>query len=253
MELTTARPRRARRPVRFSDPSPFGYIHLAAAVAPPRRPGPPVPGPSPARAALLDRCTALARDLEDLDTVTSATVYRATVIPPVTSGASPATHAALHPARYDVAVLIETPTPAAIGEVQDTAAYRSLLGAIEAAARDRHVMTARCHRQIADVDRTRQGLFLFNYLAADPARAELAVAVWEHLAAWYAANTGLTNSTLLAPLGEADYALVNHARWDTSVARFMARQFTRPSFWTDIVATLRANHLTAMPILYRLA
>ncbi|TKA01939.1 hypothetical protein [Actinacidiphila oryziradicis] len=73
-------------------------------------------------------------------------------------------------------------------------------------------MTARCARSIGDVDKSRPGLFLFNYFVAeDP---EVALERWEHLAGWYAPETGLDNSTVLQPTGEADYAFVNHARWE---------------------------------------
>ena len=85
-------------------------------------------------------------------------------------------------------------------------------------------------RRVGDADQTRPGLFLFNYFAGDdPA---LAVEVWDYLAGWYEAETGLDNSTLLEPLeGErSEYVLINHARWDGNLLLFMARQLPRKSF-----------------------
>ena len=112
-------------------------------------------------------------------------------------------------------------------------------------------MTARCPKRIGDVDKTCQGLFLFNYFVADD--AGVALQLWDYLAGWYAVETGLDNSTLLEPLGDADYVFVNHARWDHSLPHFMLRQLTKPSFRTYMLANLQANRTGAMPILYRLA
>jgi hypothetical protein len=112
-------------------------------------------------------------------------------------------------------------------------------------------MTARCVKRVGDVDKTRQGLFLFNYFVADDAR--VALQLWDYLAGWYAVETGLDNSTLLEPLGQADYVFVNHARWDDSLPRFLLHQLTKPSFRTYMLANLQANRTGAMPILYRLA
>ena len=53
--------------------------------------------------------------------------------------------------------------------------------------------------------------------------------------------------------GDADYVFVNHARWDDSLPRFMVRQMAKPSFFTYMLANLRANRTGAMPVLYRLA
>ena len=88
-----------------------------------------------------------------------------------------------------------------LGEVQATEPYRFLVEAVTEAATEVHVMPARCPKRVGDVDKTRQGLFLFNYFIADD--AAVALQLWEHLAGWYAVETGLANSTLLEPLGDA--------------------------------------------------
>jgi hypothetical protein len=77
----------------------------------------------------------------------------------------------------------------------------------------------------------------------------------EYLAGWYEAETGLDNCTLLTPLeGEqSGYVLINHARWDGSLPLFMARQLPKKSFRSYMLANLKAHHLAAMPVLYRLA
>lgn len=246
MDLKLVNPQAKYAKVTLIDPPPLGYIHLAAAVDPP--PGPtPIPGKSPRKAALLIRLRSLARQLETLTTVERASVYRAILIAPPAGF----TKAGTHVARYDVVALIETTSPEVLGEVQATEPYRLLVEAVTEAATDVHVMTARCPKRVGEVDKTRQGLFLFNYFVADD--TAVALQLWEHLAGWYAVETGLDNSTLLEPLGDADYVFVNHARWDDSLPRFLLRQLTKPSFRTYLLANLQANRTRAMPILYRLA
>ena len=243
-ELALVKEKAKWRSVQWRQPLATGYIHVAAAVDPPRQPGPPFPRRSERRAAMLNRLKQTAAALERLQAVERATLYRAVLVPP-------AEPAAAHPARFDVAALIETASTEAIGAVQGSGAYRELVDTVQDGARDMHVMTARCARLIADVDKSRRGLYLFNHFAAED--AGLALELWERLAGWYVAETGLDNSTLLQPIGAADYVFVNHARWDHGLLRLMLEQFARPSFWTYVRANLRANRTVAMPVLYRLA
>jgi hypothetical protein len=148
-------------------------------------------------------------------------------------------------------VLVETTAPEVIGEVQTSEPSELLLEAVQEAATDLHIMAARCIKRVGDVDKTRQGLFLFNYFVAED--AQVALRLWDHLAGWYAVETGMDNSTLLAPIGDADYVFVNHLRWDYGLPRLMVRQFAKPSFRSYVLANLGANRTGSMPLLYRLA
>jgi hypothetical protein len=195
----------------------------------------------------LSRLKTLAGQLEDLETVVKATVYEGVLIPPTVGYAR---HAAKHPARFDVVALVETNSPEVIGDVQASEPYKLLLEAVEGAAADTHVMTARCSRYIGDVDKTRQGLFLFNYFVADD--PEVALKLWDHLAGWFVGATGLNNSTVLEPIGDSDYVFVNHGRWDISLPQFMVRTFAKPSFRRFVVTNQWVNRTGAMPLLYRL-
>jgi hypothetical protein len=244
MRIVNARPR--YRPVPLVEPPGFGYLYVAAAVDPPT--GPPVVRRSDRREQLLARLKPLAGRLADAPSVVRATVYRARVVPPPPAYAR---RNARRIARYDVAVLVETTSPAVLDKVRQAEKYRELLEAVRAAARDVHVMDATCAKCVGDVDKSRQGLFLFNhFVAEDP---DVALQLWDYLADWYRIETGLDNSTLLTPIGAADYVFVNHARWDYSLPRFMVHQFTKPSFFSYVRANLQANRVGAMPILYRIA
>jgi hypothetical protein len=247
MELTIVNPDPKYARVRLIEPPPTGYLLLAAVVEPPLG-RTPFPRRSPRKAALLSELKAHAASLERLEAVTKATVYRAALVPPTNPDAQ---RMAARPARYDVVVLVETATVDAIGEAEASPEYRKLHDTLAGAAREEFVMPACCLRRVGDVDKTRPGLFLFNYFVAeDPS---VALDLWEHLAAWYAAETGLDNSTLLGPIGPSDYVFVNHARWDMSLPRFAVTQFGKRSFFTYVLANLRANRVAAMPVLYRLA
>lgn len=241
MHLQIVNPNPKYAPPPFGSTPPWGYIYIAAAVAPPS--GAPFLRRDARRAALLGRLKQFAAELELLPAVRSVTVYRAVLVPPAGRGT--------RPARYDVAVLIEASSPDALDDIRATDPYRRLLGAVTDVTSELHVMAARCVRSLGDVDRSRPGLFLFNHFIAGD--AEVALALWEHLAGWYVRETGLDNSTLLEPIGDADYVLVNHARWDKGLLHLAVEQLCKRTFRSYVVANLRANHIVAMPVLYRLA
>jgi hypothetical protein len=88
---------------------------------------------------------------------------------------------------------------------------------------------------------------LFNHFTADDPVA--AVRVWEELAGWYIAKTGVDNSTLLQPTSEGPYAVVNYVRLPHGATRFLLAQLSRPSFHTYVRRTLRDNGMAALPIL----
>ena len=66
-----------------------------------------------------------------------------------------------------------------------------------------------------------------------------------------AVETNLDNSTLLTPLDDADFVFVNHARWDHGVPWVMVQQLTKRTFRSFVLANLKANRTTAMPVLYK--
>src|SRR5215211_1815077 len=257
MELNIVNPDPRYSPVNLIEPTTLGYIHLAAEVRP--RPMPPqrlpfVPN-GREKAELLGRLKMLANSLEQLESVEKTTVFDAVAIPPTSRFSSYLKERAdsIHLARFDVVVLIETASPEVAREVQQTPDYRGLVDALESEARDMHVMVARNAKRIGDVEKTRDGLFLFNYFVADD--ANVALELWDYLAGWYEVETGLDNSTLLVPLEDeaSDYLAINNARWDGSLPRLLFRQLSKKSFRTYMLANMEANRVGAMPILYRLA
>ncbi|HZQ34653.1 MAG TPA: hypothetical protein VFD32_01890 [Dehalococcoidia bacterium] len=246
LQIVNPDPRYA--PARLIEPAPYGYLHIAARVHP--RPLPFWPN-GRAKAALLARLKRLARRLQQHDAVREVTVFDALAMPPLGRLPYVREHQrSIHLARFDVAVLIETSSPAAVPDVRQDADYQALLGALRGEAADLHVLAARNAKRIGDVDHRRRDTFLFNHFVADDARVMFAL--WDYLAGWYTTETGLDNSILLMPLeGErSDFLAVNHASWHQGLLRVMWRQFAKRSFWSFVQPNLAANHVGAMPVLY---
>jgi hypothetical protein len=267
MRLEITGPRERYQPARLGAPTPHGYVHLAAKVDPPRGPIPLVPR-SAAREALFTHLRPLADTLRRTPGVLAVTLYRAVLLPQagamppgleVAGGASPTSPdasadlaGAVGGVSFDVAVLVTTDTVEGLPVVMASRAYRDLVAALAERATAVQEVAARCARRVGDVDQVRPGgIYIFNHFRAeDPA---VALELWQHIAGWYAAETGLDNSIVLEPLAPAPYTFVNHARWDCALPTLARRQFGKASFRTYVLANLRAHHVVAMPGLYRLA
>lgn len=234
------------------EPRPTGFIYLAGTVAPS-----PLPFvlPNARRRKLLAEVKDLARALAQMDRVQQVRVFRAIVRPPTARFSRYLKQRAgtLHPADYDVMVLVEAESPEAARAIRHAPACRAIEEALTRSAQSTFVMVARNAKRIADVDATRPGLYLFNHFAADEPATMLVL--WDYLAGWYVAETGLRNSEALVPLpGErTDYAVVNWARWDSSPLVHFWSQLSKRSFWRYVTGNLEANHAASMPIYCRLA
>jgi hypothetical protein len=233
--------------VKLIEPTNLGYIYVAAEVNPRLAPFGRI---GRQKADLLAQLRAIARPLEQLDSVEKVTIFDAIAFPPPTSYVREHLDTIRVP-RYDVVVLIETRSILAAREVQASPAYQALIDALQSAARQMYVITARNAKRISDVDKTRPGVYLFNYFVGDD--PDVVLQLWDYLAGWYTEETGLDNSTLLAPVdGERkDYVAINNARWDSSLPGIALGQLTKPTFRSYVQANLDANHVGAMPVLYR--
>lgn len=223
-------PRNSPEPDRtgFLDPHPYGYVYVGARVAPPRHGA--LVRRDTDRERALARFRVLADELEELPPVVSTTVYEAVLMPPLEG--SPG---------YDAVLLVTVAAPDRVADVLDSEAYRQLDGEL--------VMTARNTRRIGVTGDDPSATYLLNHFTApDPERA---VAVWEELARWYVDKTGVDNSTLLQPLDDAPYTLVNHVRLPGGPVRFLLAQLIRPSFFKRVRAALRAEGMSALPVFYR--
>ena len=225
-------------------PPPYGYLLFGATVAPPK--GPPIIRPNDTRTSVLARVSELLAPVGQLEPVVRATGYRALVIPPVRP---PAFRPDVEPPRYDVMVLVETESPGSLAEISGSPAVSALRTLLHESASRLREVRARCVKAIADFDKPPAGTYLFNFWAAED--TEMALEVFDHLAPWFQAKTGLRNSTVLQSIGDDEFAFVNHARWDEHLLAVAARQLARPSFYRFVRPTLKANHIEVYPALYR--
>jgi hypothetical protein len=234
------------RPPTFLPPPPSGWLYLAASVAPPQ--GPPFVRRNARRAAVLAGLTGLVDAVSDVPRVTRVSVFRAVLIPPVGRGVRT-------PARFDVAVLVRTESVDDLDAVRTAVPLEQMRQVLHDASATVHEIGARCSRLLGEVEHERRGLYLFNHFTAASGAVDesSATQLWEHLAGWYVAETGLRNSTLLAPVEPDDYLFVNHASWRTGPLRLALAQFRKQSFRSYVRANLAANRVVAMPVLYRLA
>lgn len=149
-------------------------------------------------------------------------------------------------------MLVETHTPEAAVALRESAPVREAVADHEATAGHVHVVAARNGRRIGDVDKSRDGVFLFNYFHG-PSPEEM-VQVWEYTAGWFTHHTRLDNSVLLVPIeGErSPYTVIHHCRWD-GLLDIVPHLAFRPSLRRYVGANFDANAIVPMPVLYRLA
>lgn len=228
--------------VRLAEPAPHGYVHVGLTsgrwLLPPAL-------PSRRRRRMLARLQELAALLRGHPDVRRADVFRGYLRPPGSSNPAPDQSApTLLP---DAVLLVETTTSETASSVLEHPALQALLADRSTA----HAFAASNVRRIGAVDHDRQGVFLFNYFSADDVASNLHA--WQHTAGWFQEETGLDNSTVLAPLapGAGEHTLVNHCRWDRPRDVLPSLAFKR-SFRTYVLHTFARNRVTPRPLLYRL-
>jgi hypothetical protein len=229
------------------EPTTSGYLLIAAEVD--RRPMF-LPNSRPKR-RLLRRLKEQVASLRADDRVLEANAFDGLLAPPG-RGELLKQRPEVPVARFDLAVLVETISPAAAGELEAEPPWGELVATIQAASRRSYHLRGHNVRRMGPVDHHRQGVFLFNYFYAD--RTDRNLAAWQYTAGWFRDQTGLDNSTVLVPddTSEPRYRLVNHARWDRLRDVLPSLLFKR-SFRTYVLAHFQANGVAAMPVLYRLA
>lgn len=237
----------------IGEPTGYGYIHIGVTVDPIPMPLTPLVPPNRKKTALLYQLPEMMNDLQEQPVVERATAFNAVALPLQFRHPYIKTHAdSVRRATFDVAILIETSSPETISEVQNSSGYHSLDNLLRETSDNLHVMTASNTRCVADVEKTPDGLYLFNHFVAED--AAILPPLFEYLAGWYQAETGLTNSTLLTPMDgtASDFCAVNHARWDYGLLRLLKNQLLKRSFRAYVLANLKRHSVGAMPVLYRL-
>jgi hypothetical protein len=233
---------------RLAQPAGSGYVLLAAEVDPH-----PFPWPSRTKRHLIEDCLRWCANIAQEPGVLEAVTFRAILFPPISKpDFLRRRRSQIRRARFDLVVLVETDSVARAEALVSSGCWRVLEAHVRDEAGLVDVVTASNAKRIGTVDHRRDGVFLFNYLYADSLAQNLAV--WEYTAGRLQKETGLDNSTVLAPTQPdlSQYTLINHCRWDRLSDILPSLVFKR-SFREFVLAHFDANDTAPMPILYRLA
>jgi hypothetical protein len=234
---------------RLTQPAGSGYVLLAAEVDA----HPPFLWASPTKRQLIEDCTRWCARIAEEAGVLEAVTFKALLSPPIGEpGFLRRRRDQFHRARFDLVLLVETDSVERAEDLFAEGAFRALEAHVRDAASHVYVVTAANAKRIGAVDHSRDGVFLFNYFYAESLAQNLAV--WEYTAGWFQKETGLDNSTVLAPTQPdlSQYTLINHCRWDGLADVLPALIFKR-SFRDFVLAHFDANDTAPMPILYKLA
>lgn len=237
--------------IEYETPNTSGYVLLLAEI---ERPFPLKPN-SKHKKAIIAEAKALCEQLNGLDEVVSAHILDAFIIPP---GNKPGRkilekdHPDVHIAAYDLVVQIETKDVDSIQTLQNSTIFKQLVELLKNATQYFRTVVAKNVRKIGEVDKNRNGVFLYNFFYA--ADREGVLPVWEYTGRWFVEKTGLDNSTLMMPLEneKCDYAVINHCRWDGPLD-IIPHLIFRPSINDYVLGNFTANDIVAIPILYKLA
>lgn len=220
----------------FVEPVQDEYLYAGWTVDPPSHA--PLVRTSARRKEFLDRCRQAVPDITSVDGVIDVRLLEAVLMPPL-EGLP----------RHDVVMLVRASTAAVLRQVRDSERWRGLGADFQMAARNTHRMGDT--ERIGDTERNRSATFLLNHFVA--ADAGTALTAFERITGWYTAKVGVDNFTLLQPTGDAPYVFVNYVRLPGGPVGFMLAQLSKPSFHRYVRGTLKANGMTALPVLFKLA
>lgn len=231
-------------------PNTYGYICIAAEIERPSF----LSSNSPTKQSLLLELKSLCKEMNfSNSSITRVDVFDAFIIPPGSKEGRNLINKKnyeVHIAAYDIVILIECKSIDDALAVKNTKELKSIQDTIITKSTEMDAMVYKNIKQINDVSKETNGIFLFNFFySKDP---QTLLDVWEFTAGWWTKKANLTNSTLLQPIEEgAQYTLINHCKWDKLIDVLPSLIF-KPSFRSFVLKKFTANHIVAMPILYKL-
>jgi hypothetical protein len=236
-------PRGTYRPAPLIEPTSSAYLLITASVELQDRPGPVLH--SGARSSVLAELAVLAGRL-DAAIGCSTQLFQAVAFPPFQ--AVPAEELPGQVARYDVVALITAASDEALAAVEADPSYQAFVAKLRGKGADFFITRTRNVKRIAAVP-PRDKLHLFNFFYSNnPAALE----IWEYLAGWYQQEMKMKDSEVLFPVDpeNSPFTFVNHASWNVGLARFVARQMSRSTFRSFVLANLSASRVGSLPLLY---
>lgn len=236
-------PRGTYRPAPLIEPTSNAYVLVTASVELQNRPGPVLH--SSARSSVLAELAALARTL-DTATGCDTQLFQAVAFPPFQAMAADELPGQV--LRYDTVALIAAASDEALSAVEADPSYLAFVAALRDKSADFFATKTRNVKRIAAVPPSDK-LHLFNFFHSNnPAALE----IWEYLAGWYQQEMNMKDSEVLFPVDpeSSPFTFVNHASWNVGLARFVARQMSRTTFRSFVIANLSASRMGSLPLLY---
>ena len=208
------------------DPLPCGYATMHFEVDRASLPFGHALWDSEKKVRVLDQLTQFAARVKTEPGVNNAWVLKTLLTPPGRGVAYLQARPQLLTAKFDVVLLVECESPERARALRQGELWRAVLEPVSKEATRSLSVSGSNARCMADVDHSRQGVFLFNYFFADDLATNLAI--WEFTAGWFQAETGLDNSTLILPDEDSragsgahagssmttQHSVINHCRWD---------------------------------------
>ena len=172
------------------DPLPCGYATMHFEVDRASLPFGHALWDSEKKVRVLDQLTQFAARVKTEPGVNNAWVLKTLLTPPGRGVAYLQARPQLLTAKFDVVLLVECESPERARALRRGEPWRAVLEAVSKEATRSLSVSGSNARCMADVDHSRQGVFLFNYFFADDVATNLAI--WEFTAGWFQAETGLT-------------------------------------------------------------
>ena len=172
------------------DPLPCGYATMHFEVDRASLPFGHALWDSEKKVRVLDQLTQFAARLKTEPGVNNAWVLKTLLNPPGRGVAYLQARPQLLTAKFDVVLLVECESPERARALRQGELWRAVLEPLSKEATRALSVSGSNARCMADVDHSRQGVFLFNYFFADDLATNLAI--WEFTAGWFQAETGPT-------------------------------------------------------------
>ncbi len=200
---------------------------------------------------IINKANQLLSEIKKQKGVDTVSLFKAVILPPAKQSYLNSIKDRIHVAKFDIAILIETENIDSAKMVREHEKFHQLVEFFEKNASFTHVTVMQNARRIAEVDKSKKGIFLFNYFHAEDPNELLPV--WEYTAGWFTTNTGLDNSTLLMPIegDNSKYRIINHCRWD-KLSSLLPKLIFKKTIRLYVAANFEANKIASMPILYKL-
>ena len=254
---------RAWTKAQLIDPLPCGYATMHFEVDRATLPFGHALWDSEKKSRVLNQLTQFAVRVKTEPGVTNSWVLKTLLTPPGRGVAYLEARPHLRTANFDVVLLVECESPERARALRQGELWSAVLETLSKEATRSLSVSGSNARCIANVDHSRQGVFLFNYFFADDLATNLAI--WEFTAGWFTAETGLDNSTLILPDDDSragaephagssmktQHSVINHCRWDR-LSSVLPSLIFKPSLTSYVLDNFAANGCAANPILYQL-